>query len=76
MRHGGAAITSGERFILVGFVDREARPYSAAVPGWAAYNGWCKFGNAAWDRSTSIGPACQVVIKEEDAEGKGADVAA
>ena len=48
MRHGGAAITRGERLLLVGFIGTEQQHYSAAMPRWAAYNGFCKFGRAAF----------------------------
>jgi hypothetical protein len=49
-RHAGVATTSGERFLLVGFVGVEARPYSPALARWAAHAAFCKFGRAAWSR--------------------------
>lgn len=53
LRHGGVDITSGERILLVGFVGVDAQPYSARAAGAAAYEGFCKFGNAAWDRTAT-----------------------
>ena len=53
-RHGGVAITSGERYLLVGFVGSVRYPYTVRCKGWAehaAANAFAKFGAGAWDRS-------------------------
>lgn len=52
VRHGGLAITSGERLLLVGFVGAEpaAKTYSSKLARWAAYHAYIKFGEAAWRR--------------------------
>ena len=52
VRHGGMAITSGERLLLVGFVGAEAatKSYSSKLARWAAYHAYIKFGAAAWKR--------------------------
>ena len=53
-RHGGVAITSGERYLLVGFVGSARYPYTVCCRGWAehaAANAFAKFGAGAWDRS-------------------------
>ena len=50
VRHGGAPITSGERILLVGFVDVEPTPYTAQLARWAAVAAFGKFGQAAWQR--------------------------
>jgi len=58
VRHGGAPISSGRRMLLVGFIGVEPRPYSVALVRWAAFQGFCKFGAAAWQReASSPGPA-------------------
>ena len=48
LRHGGAAITRGERLLLVGFIGTEQQQYSAGMARWAAYDAFCKFGGAAF----------------------------
>jgi hypothetical protein len=52
VRHGGVAITWGERLLLVGFVAAEpsAKSYSSKLARWAAYHAYVKFGDAAWQR--------------------------
>ena len=52
VRHGGAPITRGERLLLVGFVGSEpaSKSYSSKLGRWAAFNAFCKFGEAAWER--------------------------
>ena len=50
VRHGGAPITRGERYLLVGFVGTEQAPYSARLARWAAVSAFGKFGHAAWKR--------------------------
>ena len=49
VRHGGVAITWGERLLLVGFVAAEpsAKSYSSKLARWAAYHAYVKFGDAA-----------------------------
>ena len=50
VRHGGAAITRGERYLLVGFVGCVASPYMAHAADAAARDAFCRFGDGAWDR--------------------------
>lgn len=53
VRHGGAPITRGARYLLVGFVGAEQTPYSARLARWAAVSAFGKFGDAAWERRPS-----------------------
>eukprot|EP00966_Prymnesium_polylepis_P031692 737530-Prymnesium_polylepis.1 len=68
-RHCGVAITSGERYLLVGFAGVVAADaqYSALQPDRAAHDAFCRFGLGAWDRSSRAPPT--VVVS---AEPKGA----
>jgi len=47
-RHGGVAITRGERYVLVGFISFETYAYSEAMAAKAADEAFCKFGEGAW----------------------------
>lgn len=55
VRHGGLAITRGERYLLVGFVSVDPglaqSPYCVAHSTWAASDAFSKFGHGAFDRS-------------------------
>ena len=63
VRHGGVPITSGERLLLVGFMDVEPHLYGMGSVGWAAFNAYCKFGEAAWRRGPV--PDLEMVIGGE-----------
>lgn len=55
LRHSGVPITRGQRYLLVGFigcVDQES-----ADPERTAHDAFCRFGDAAWDRSPLEEPA-------------------
>ena len=52
VRHGGAPITAGERYLLVGFVGcKSGDSYEAQGAPLAAAEAFIKFGHGAWDRS-------------------------
>lgn len=55
VRHGGLAVTRGERLILVGFVGSEAvaSRYSSRLARWASFHAYCKFGEEAWRRPST-----------------------
>ena len=56
LRHCGLGITSGERYLLVGFVgcvDPDAH-FSVRQPDLAAHRAFAKFGDGAWDRSPDV----------------------
>lgn len=51
VEHSGVKITSGERYILVGFVGSVVYPYTAELAEHAERDAFGKFGDAAWERS-------------------------
>ena len=56
MRHSGVAITSGERYLLVGFIGCMPHPYAMRGPRWqldAEREGFLKFGEGAWRREAA-----------------------
>ena len=44
-------ITSGERYLLVGFIGCVAYPYTPSLAAHAEADAFGKFGAAAWDRT-------------------------
>ena len=56
LRHAGAPITEGTRYLLVGFVGSVAKPYTVQQAEWAAYDAFCRFGGAAWNREVFEAP--------------------
>jgi hypothetical protein len=48
VRHGGKAITRGNRYILVGFIGSESKSYSSKLSRWAGQTAFCKFGRQAF----------------------------
>lgn len=61
VRHGGNAITRGERLLLVGFVGVEKAPYTSRLARWAGYHAFTKFGREAW-RECSSERACRAAV--------------
>jgi len=51
VEHAGVPITSGERYLLVGFIGCVAYPYTASLAAHAERDSFSKYGGAAWDRT-------------------------
>ena len=58
VEHSGVKITSGERYILVGFVGSVVYPYTVELAGHAERDAFGKFGDAAWERSLEPATTC------------------
>ena len=59
VEHSGVKITSGERYILVGFVGSVVYPYTAELAEHAERDAFGKFGDAAWERSLEPATTCE-----------------
>lgn len=57
VRHGGVAISRGERYLLVGFVGCANATYHTKQPAEAAQDAHAKFGDGAWERSAVEPPS-------------------
>jgi hypothetical protein len=68
IRHAGATITSGERYLLVGFIGHEPNFYDSKMARWAAYSGFCKFGTAAFDKTLCEDSVITDAWKQEESE--------
>lgn len=62
VEHAGLPITSGERYILVGFVGCVTYPYTKSLAAHNERDAYGKFGGSAWDRSpTAVATAVPCV---------------
>ena len=69
VRHAGVAITSGRRYLLVGFIGCAKHAFATRGAGWqaaAAREAFLKFGKGAWERGAYVEPT---LVRAEEPPG-------